>query len=146
MNDQASKLPVAHHRHQPENVNNTYQQTTRLLDRAGLTITRVVGTMVTAIIFTLLALISLPAAIRTHNTITIVAWVAQTFLQLVLLPIIMVGQNIQGRHSELMADEEFKTTRTTYKDLEHLILVNQRQLELLLQMAREKQPVTNEQS
>jgi hypothetical protein len=30
----------------------------------------------------------------------IVAWVAQTFLQLVLLPIIIVGQNIQAKASD----------------------------------------------
>ena len=34
------------------------------------------------------------------NTITIVSWVAQTFLQLVLLPIIIVGQNIQAKASD----------------------------------------------
>ncbi len=106
------------------------------LDRAGLTITRVVGTMIMAIIFTILALISLPAALKTHDKIIIVAWIAQTFLQLVLLPIIMVGQNIQGKHTEVMADEEFKTTQTTYKDLEHLILVNQKQLDLLVTLAK----------
>lgn len=133
-----SSYPVPHERHQPENVNQKHQDRMNPLDRAGLSITRAVGTMITAILFTLLALISLPAAIKTHNLIIIVAWIAQTFLQLVLLPIIMVGQNIQSKHSEVLADEEFQTTQTTYKDLEHLILVNQRQLELLLTLAKEK--------
>jgi hypothetical protein len=45
-----------------------------------------------AYIFAAIALISLPAAIRTGDALVIVAWVAQTFLQLVLLSIIMVGQ------------------------------------------------------
>ena len=45
-----------------------------------------------AYIFAAIALISLPAAIRTGDSLVIVAWVAQTFLQLVLLSIIMVGQ------------------------------------------------------
>ena len=108
------------------------------LDRAGFVITRAVGTMIAAIAFTVLALISLPAALATHNAIVIVGWVAQTFLQLVLLPIIMVGQNIQGKHTEIMADEEFKTTQTTYRDLEHLIKMNQRQLEVLNKLAADK--------
>ena len=94
--------------------------------------------MVAAILFTILALISLPTALATHDKIIIVAWIAQTFLQLVLLPIIMVGQNIQGKHTEIMADEEFKTTQTTYKDLEHLILVNNQQLDLLRKLSGEK--------
>src|ERR1700757_3022074 len=58
--------------------------------RFGLWITVIVGTMWCAYIFTLLALISLPAAIHSHDAIIIVAWIAQTFLQLVLLPIIIV--------------------------------------------------------
>lgn len=57
-------------------------------------ITTMVGTMWCAYLFALIALISLPGAIRTHDTIVIVSWVAQTFLQLVLLSIIMVGQNV----------------------------------------------------
>lgn len=127
---------IAHKRHMPESINQTHKNSMKLLDKVGFSITRAVGTMITAILFTVLALISLPAALKTHDKIIIVAWIAQTFLQLVLLPIIMVGQNIQGKHTEVMADEEFKTTQTTYKDLEHLILVNQKQLELLLTLAK----------
>lgn len=47
-----------------------------------------------------LSLVSLPAALASGNVIVIVSWVAQTFLQLVLLPIIIVGQNIQAKSSE----------------------------------------------
>ena len=59
-------------------------------------ITDGVATMWCAYLFALLALISLPSAIKTHDVVTIVAWIAQTFLQLVLLSIIMVGQNISS--------------------------------------------------
>jgi hypothetical protein len=55
-------------------------------------ITSAVSTMWCAYIFAAIALISLPAALRTGDPLVIVAWVAQTFLQLVLLSIIMVGQ------------------------------------------------------
>lgn len=59
-------------------------------------ITDGVATMWCAYLFALLALISLPAAIRSHDVVTIIGWVAQTFLQLVLLSIIMVGQNLSS--------------------------------------------------
>lgn len=59
-------------------------------------ITSGVSTMWCAYIFAAIALISLPNAIKSHDTIVIVSWVAQTFLQLVLLSIIMVGQNVQS--------------------------------------------------
>jgi hypothetical protein len=56
-------------------------------------ITAAVSTMWCAYLFAAIALISLPAAIRSGDALIIVAWVAQTFLQLVLLSIIMVGQD-----------------------------------------------------
>ena len=68
--------------------------------RIGLGITRSVGTMWAAYAFFGLSLVSLPAALASGNVIVIVAWVAQTFLQLVLLPIIIVGQNIQAKASD----------------------------------------------
>ena len=61
-------------------------------ERIGLWVTKRVGTMWAAYAFFGLSLVSLPAAIASGNEIVIVSWVAQTFLQLVLLPIIIVGQ------------------------------------------------------
>jgi hypothetical protein len=74
-----------------------------LNQRFGLAITKSVGTMWAAYAFLLISLISLPAAISTGETLVIVAWVAQTFLQLVLLPIIIVGQNLQAAKTEVRA-------------------------------------------
>lgn len=68
-------------------------------------ITDGVATMWCAYLFAAIALISLPAAIRSHDALTIVSWVAQTFLQLVLLSIIMVGQNLSSRSVEQMIKE-----------------------------------------
>jgi hypothetical protein len=58
-----------------------------------------------AYIFAALALISLPAALKTGDVVVIVAWVAQTFLQLVLLSIIMVGQNVASAAVEQKINE-----------------------------------------
>lgn len=71
-----------------------------LNDRIGLGVTKRVGTMWAAYIFFGLSVVSLPAALSSGNVIVIVSWVAQTFLQLVLLPIIIVGQNIQAKSSD----------------------------------------------
>jgi hypothetical protein len=68
----------------------------RLNAKIGLKITLVVGTMWAAYLFTVIALVSLPSALKTGDKIIIISWIAQTFLQLVLLPIIIVGQNIQA--------------------------------------------------
>jgi hypothetical protein len=82
--------------------------------KVALIITAIVGTMWTAYLFTILALISLPAALASGSVIVIVAWIAQTFIQLVLLPIIIVGQNIQGKAAD-------KRSEQTYKDAEAIL-------------------------
>jgi hypothetical protein len=72
-------------------------------NRLGLSITTRVGTMWAAYVFCALALVSLPGAIASGNTVVIIGWIAQTFLQLVLLPIIIVGQNIQAKAADARA-------------------------------------------
>ena len=86
----------------------------RLNARLGLRITLIVGTMWCAYLFTVLALVSAPSAFKSANIIIIVAWIAQTFLQLVLLPVIIVGQNIQAAASD-------KRSEDTYKDADAVL-------------------------
>lgn len=79
----------------------------RINGKIGLKITMIVGTMWCAYLFTLIALISAPEAFRSANSLIIVAWIAQTFLQLVLLPIIIVGQNLQAAASDARAQATY---------------------------------------
>jgi hypothetical protein len=72
-------------------------------------ITNIVGSMWCAYVFALLTLISLPAALKTGDPLVIVAWIAQTFLQLVLLPIIIVGQNVQAAATDARALADHET-------------------------------------
>ncbi|MBB3600719.1 putative membrane protein [Mycolicibacterium sp. BK556] len=81
----------------------------------GLRITVVVGTMWTAYLFTLLALFALPDAIK-QGTYFVVVWLSSSFLQLVLLPIIIVGQNIQAKASDTRADETYKDAEAVLKE------------------------------
>ena len=81
---------------------------TRFNSKVGLGITRSVGTMWCAYAFAALALVSLPAALMSGSPIIIVSWIAQTFLQLVLLPVIIVGQNIQAAASDDRAAATYK--------------------------------------
>ena len=102
------------------NVNKEHKESLKPLDKVALFITKIVGTMWCAIAFTILALISLPQAIA-GGTSTTISWIAQTFLQLVLLSIIMVGQNLQSKHSELRADSDYETDMEASKNIELLI-------------------------
>ena len=110
-----------HDRHEPQNVNELQKKFLKLQDKVALRITMAVGTMITALIFAAIALVALPNALRTGNPIIIVAWVSQAFLQLVLLPIIIVGQNLQNKHAEIRSEEEYRTTKSSYKDIEEIL-------------------------
>jgi hypothetical protein len=94
--------------------------------KLAVIITHAVGSMAMAYIFCLIALTSLPAVLIEAGVLTdsdvpkfltkpglilIVAWVAQTFIQLVLLSIIMVGQDVQSIASDARSENTFKDTR-----------------------------------
>jgi len=94
-------------------------------------ITSGVATMWCAYIFAAIALVSLPAAINSHNLITIVGWIAQTFLQLVLLSIIMVGQNVASASVEQKINETHTASLGEFElAKEARILANQELTEL----------------
>src|ERR1700730_2040678 len=90
-------------------------------------ITSGVGTMACAYLFAVIAFVSLPAILieagvlsksdvptffTKPGLILIVSWIAQTFLQLVLLSIIMVGQRVQSVASDARAAKQFVDTET----------------------------------
>jgi hypothetical protein len=87
-------------------------------------ITKVVGTMWCAYAFAVLAFVSLPSAIRSGNLVTLVSWVSQTFLQLVLLSIIIVGQNVLGVAADMRAEATYRDAdavlRTSLEIQRHL--------------------------
>ena len=77
-------------------------------------VTTGVGTMWCAYAFTALALVSLPSAIASHNAVTLVSWISQTFLQLVLLSVIIVGQNVLAAAAD-------KRSEATYNDADAVL-------------------------
>lgn len=74
----------------------------------AILITNSVATMWCAYLFAIIAFISLPEAIK-GGVATLISWIAQTFLQLVLLSIIMVGQAVLNEKTEKRADEDHET-------------------------------------
>lgn len=78
----------------------------------AIRVTDIVGSMWCAYAFALFDILSLPNAIK-GGTSTIVSWVAQTFLQLVLLSVIMVGQKVQGDASDARSTKTLEYARET---------------------------------
>ena len=132
------------HPHKPRNVNALHkmeQATSSLNQKIAIFLTKIVGTMVCAYFFTILALLGLPGWGATPAQW--VQWISQTLIQLVMLSVIMVGQGLLGRHQELQAEEQFKMTSKTCHDnevishqneviigmLDHLLLIEQQKAE-----------------
>jgi len=88
-------------------------------------VTKGVGTMWCAYAFAALACISLPAAIRSHSPVVLVSWISQTFLQLVLLSVILVGQNVLAaaadRRSEATSADADAILHESAKLQDHLL-------------------------
>ena len=94
-------------------------------------ITEGVATMWCAYIFVGVTLISLPKAIQSGDTLVIISWLAQTFLQLVLLSIIMVGQKSQSQSLENTINETHAASIAEFEFAKQaLSLANQELVEL----------------
>jgi hypothetical protein len=87
--------------------------------KIAVAITKGLGTMVCAYIFAILAIIGFPGFGATPTQY--VQWLSQTFIQLVALSVLAVGQQVLSKHGELMADEQFNTTMSTYHDIEQIM-------------------------
>jgi hypothetical protein len=97
-------------------------------------ITKTVGSMWMAYAFAAITLISLPAAIASHQVIVIVAWIAQTFLQLVLLPIIIVGQNVIQAANDARAEADHETLSAVHQLTVEVHAINEAQSTILKQL------------
>jgi ribosome biogenesis protein Nip4 len=84
-------------------------------ERLAELITDMVGSMWCAYVFAGLAFVSLPQALE-GGRMAFVAWLSQTFLQLVLLSVIMVGQDVSTRKAERRSEK-------TYKDAEEILKI-----------------------
>ncbi len=94
-------------------------------------ITKTVGSMWMAYVFAAITLISLPAAIASRQVIVIVAWIAQTFLQLVLLPIIIVGQNVIQAANDARAEADHETLSAVHQLTVEVHAINEAQTTIL---------------
>jgi len=97
-------------------------------------VTKGVGTMWAAYVFAAIALVSLPGAIdayRRGDTVLAIGWLSQSFLQLVLLPIIIVGQNVISAHQDARAETDHETLTTLYEINVHQLKILETQAQIL---------------
>src|SRR5665811_1826504 len=118
--------PLKHTRHEPRNINAKYKSTLGTQDKIALTMTTGIGTMYAVYFFAVFMMgWMIWQTYFAHKPFDPFPFAFLLFLgnivQLLLMPLIMVGQNIQGKHSEIRAEEEYNTTVSSYKDLEQIL-------------------------
>ena len=107
--------------------------------RFGLRVTLIVGTMWAAYLFSVLALLALPSAIH-QGVYYVIVWLSSSFLQLVLLPVIIVGQNIQAAAADKRSEETYKDAEAVLRESEeiqmHLVAQDQAISDILARLER----------
>ena len=78
-------------------------------ERIGVYVTKHVGTMMCAYIFTVIGIASLIGAFTNNAQLVLIfGGISSYFIQLVLLPIIMVGTQVQSKHDAARADLQYE--------------------------------------
>lgn len=112
-------------RHAPEDVNAKHQEHLKFHDKVAVVITTAVGSMYALyffIIFVFGWMLWQHVADQPFDPFPYVFMIfISNIIQLLLMPLIMVGQNIQGKHSQLRAEEEYRTTKTIHQDIETIL-------------------------
>jgi hypothetical protein len=80
--------------------------------KVAVLLTRLVGTMWCFWVFNGIALVSLPSAIHSGNLTVLINWVSSNWIQLILLPALMVGQNLQNVAADARATKVFEDIET----------------------------------
>jgi len=122
-----------------KNVNQTHKEKLSKMDRLAVVVTNKIGTMgFFFIIFIWTALwlgwnVMAPTSLRFDPYPAFVLWLfISNLIQIHLMPLIMVGQNIQGRHAELRAQYDYDTDKKAEKEIESILIHLENQQQLML--------------
>jgi uncharacterized membrane protein len=123
------------------NVNREAAEKLSALDRLACWITNRVGTMsffLIVLIWTVLWLgwnLLAPRDLQFDPPMAFVFWLfISNLIQLLLMPLIMVGQNVQGRHSEIRADHDLEVNVKAEAEIEVVLQHLEYQTKILIAM------------
>lgn len=123
---------------QLQSTNEIHRNNLSSLEKLGLAVTNHVGTMgFFFIVFTWTVLwlswnVLAPKTLRFDPFPAFVLWLfLSNLIQLHLMPLLMVGQNIQSKHSELRSELDYKTNRKAEKEIETILLHLENQQKIL---------------
>jgi uncharacterized membrane protein len=112
------------------NTNEVHKSRLSKTDKIALFVTKHIGTM--TFFYFCLVLVTIPLFYK--PSMPIVQYISSGYLQLILLPLIMVGQNLQGRHAELRAEHDYQTNVKAEKEIESILLHLEKQDEMMLKI------------
>lgn len=125
----------------PKNINTLHRQHLSKSDRLALFITNKIGTMGFFLIIFVWTTLWLgwnffaPDYLRFDPFPAFVLWLfISNLIQIHLMPLIMVGQNIQGKHAELRSEHDFETDKKAEREVEAILLHLENQQQLMLKM------------
>ncbi len=125
----------------PKNVNVVHRSRLSATDKLALLVTNRIGTMgFFFLIFTWTFLwlgwnMLAPGNLRFDPYPAFVLWLfLSNLIQIHLMPLIMVGQNIQGKHAELRAEHDYDTDKKAEKEIETILLHLENQQKLILEI------------
>lgn len=125
------------------NINIEYRERLSRIDRLALWVTEHVGSVgFFSIVFLWTVVwiawnILVPAELKFDPFPAFVMWLfISNMIQLMLMPLIMVGQNLQGRHSEARAEADFEVNTRAEREIEAILMHLENQNELILKILR----------
>jgi len=146
------KIPTIKELHElfgsPKNVNQVHRRSLSPLEKLAILVTDKIGTMgffFIIFIWTVLWLgwnILAPQKLRFDPFPAFVLWLfISNLIQIHLMPLIMVGQNIQGKHAELRSQHDFETDRKAEKEIETILLHLENQQKLILDILKKLETI-----
>ena len=126
------------------NINVEHRAKLSRVDKLALWITNHVGSMGFFFIIFCWTILWLgwntltPVHLRFDPFPAFVLWLfLSNMIQIFLMPLIMVGQNLQSRHSELRAEQDFEINKKAETEIETILMHLENQNDLILQILKE---------
>lgn len=126
------------HPHQPQNINDVHHEELQGVNaRFAVWLTKHVGTMACAYLFAVIGICGLVGAFTNNTSLVLIfGSISSYFLQLVLLPVILVGGNVLNRKQELQADEDFLINQKSFTEIGQIVTHLDKQDEAILTLVK----------
>jgi len=136
-----SLAEIKKHYKSPQNVNKIHKSSLSPMQKLAVVVTNKIGTMGFFFIILTWTILWLgwnmfgPKNLRFDPYPAFVLWLfISNLIQIHLMPLIMVGQNIQGLHQDLRSEHDYQTDKKAEKEIETILLHLENQNKLIIEI------------